>query len=130
MEKNKKNIKECYICGVDAVSLCFECKNYFCEKCYKYVHDKEKNSNHKKEIIDLFVPFDVRCPEHPEHPVALFCVDEKGNYIFNFLILELCCSYCCFKNIHDNHKILELSDLDSLKIKILSWNPRIENLKK
>lgn len=79
MDKKFKQTKECFICGVDAVALCFECKNYFCEKCFKYVHDMEKNSNHKKELIDLFVPIEVRCPEHPEHQVDLFCADEKGN---------------------------------------------------
>ena len=32
-----------------------------------------------------------------------------------FLFIELCCCYCClFKNIHSGHKILEISDEESL----------------
>ena len=78
MEKNK-NIKECDICGVDSTCLCFNCIQYFCESCYKYIHDKQKNSNHKKESIDPYVPIDLKCPEHPIIPITLFCLDEKGN---------------------------------------------------
>ena len=29
--------------------------------------------------------------------------------------LEICCSLCCFKNNHKNHKIIELSDIESLR---------------
>ena len=86
MDKKQKLIKECCICELDAVSLCFECKNYFCEKCYKYVHDKKKNSSHKKEDIDLYVPIDVKCSEHPDHPIFLFCVNEKGNYQYFYFL--------------------------------------------
>ena len=28
--------------------------------------------------------------------------------------IVLCCSYCCFKNLHSNHNIIELSDEESL----------------
>ena len=80
MEKNK-NIKECDICGANATCLCFNCIQYFCESCYKYVHDKQKNSIHKKEQIDPYVPIDLKCPEHPINPLVLFCLDEKGNKV-------------------------------------------------
>ena len=78
MEKNK-NIKECDICGVNATCLCFNCLKYFCESCYKFIHDKQKNCNHKKEQIDPYVPIDLKCPEHPINPITLFCLDDKGN---------------------------------------------------
>ena len=78
MEKNK-NIKECDICKVNATCLCFNCIQYFCESCYKYVHNKQSNSSHKKELIDPYVPIDLKCPEHPIIPITLFCLDEKGN---------------------------------------------------
>ena len=78
MEKKQKQIKECDICGADATCLCFKCINYFCERCYKLIHDLQKNSNHKKEMIDHFVPIDLKCPEHPTIPINLFCLDEKG----------------------------------------------------
>ena len=35
---------------------------------------------------------------------------------FNFIFIkELCCPYCCYKNLHKNHKIIEIFDEDSLK---------------
>ncbi len=71
--------KKCGICKIMATSLCFECNSYFCDQCSKYVHDKEINSKHKKESIDPFVPIDVKCPDHPQHPMYLFCAEEKGN---------------------------------------------------
>ena len=50
----------------------------FCEACFKFVYDKEKNKNHKKEKIDLFIPIETICPEHKGSPMNLFCIDEKG----------------------------------------------------
>ena len=35
--------------------------------------------------------------------------------IFIFYNIELCCSFCPYKNLHLNHKLLEISDLDSLE---------------
>ena len=82
MKKEKSNlIKECEICKSNATSLCFECNNYYCDSCYKFVHDKQVNSNHKKELIDPFVPIDLKCPGHPKNPLSLFCLNEKGKFI-------------------------------------------------
>ena len=85
--KNKDElIKKCEICNTDATCLCFMCKNYFCERCYKLIHDIKNDPKHKKEKIDPYVPIDIKCPQHPDVPMNLFCVDEKGNFIFfNFL---------------------------------------------
>ena len=80
MEKSKY-IKECDICGVNATCLCFKCILYFCESCFKLIHDKQKNSNHKRELIDPYIPIDLKCPEHPINPLVLFCLDEKGNKV-------------------------------------------------
>ena len=80
--KNKfRLIKECEICGKNATCLCFICINYYCDKCYKMNHDNEKNAQHKKEGIDPYVPIDLKCTEHPNVPLNLFCVDEKGKNI-------------------------------------------------
>ena len=76
--EKQKLIKECELCGINATCLCYKCLNYFCELCFKLVHDKQKNSNHKKEKIDSYVPIDLKCPDHPDHPIYLFCIDEKG----------------------------------------------------
>ena len=43
------------------------------------IHNIKENNNHKKEMIDNFVPIDTRCPEHQNVPLNLFCVDDKGN---------------------------------------------------
>ena len=85
MEKKQKLIKECEICNDNATNLCFKCKSYFCEHCYKVIHDLQKNPGHKKEKIDPYVSIDIKCPDHPDNPTNLFCVDEKGN-LFNIKI--------------------------------------------
>ena len=85
IEKKSELIKECEICKTNASCLCFQCNNYYCESCYKFVHDKQANSSHKKESIDPFMPIDIKCPEHPQDRMYLFCADEKGNYIFYFI---------------------------------------------
>ena len=81
MEEKQKNFKNCDLCNSQATTLCFDClyNYYFCDSCYKYIHDKKENSNHKKENIDYILQIDTRCPEHPKIPLNLFCLDEKGN---------------------------------------------------
>ena len=54
MEDKRKNIKVCEICKNDANCLCFQCISYFCDSCYKFVHDKKTNEQHKKENIDSY----------------------------------------------------------------------------
>ena len=78
MKKELKLIKNCEFCGVNATSLCFECLEYFRESCFKWVHEKQLKSTHKKENIDLYVPIDLKCPDHPNNSNNLFCVDDKG----------------------------------------------------
>ena len=88
MEVNQKNFKLCEICkDEEASALCLDCYFYFCDSCYKCVHDKKKNSNHRKEKIDLFVPINTSCPDHERIPMNLFCIDEKGNIIHNINII-------------------------------------------
>ena len=73
-----KLIKLCEICKSNATCLCFKCNSYFCEKCYKIIHQIKKDPEHKKESIDPFVPIDLKCPDHPQDRMSLFCIDEKG----------------------------------------------------
>ena len=90
MEVNQKNFKLCEICkDEEAAALCLDCYFYFCESCYKCVHDKKKNSNHRKEKIDLFVPINTSCPDHERIPMNLFCIDEKGNINHNINIISI-----------------------------------------
>ena len=84
----QKNIKQCEICKArEAITLCFDCYSYFCEACFKYVHDIKQNSNHRKEKIDLFIPIDTKCLEHKGILMNLFCIDEKGNINYNINII-------------------------------------------
>ena len=97
MEKSIKIIKDCHFCGENATSLCFECLEYFCDNCFKIIHSLKKTLNHKKEKIDLYAPIDLKCPEHSNIPINLFCIDEKGNiinynlYNFNRIMLFPMC---------------------------------------
>ena len=84
-EPKSKNIKECEMCDSSATCLCFKCNNYFCESCFKLIHNLKKNLNHKKENIDPFVPIELKCPYHSQNPMNLFCINEKGKFI-NLLI--------------------------------------------
>ena len=80
MEEKQKNFKQCNICKAEeAKSLCFECFSYYCDSCFKCVHEKDINKGHKKGKIDYFVPLDIWCPNHEKNALNLFCVDEKGN---------------------------------------------------
>ena len=87
MENKQKNYKQCDMCKVDeATSLCPQCFSYYCDGCFKQVHEKKENKEHKKEAIDYNVPIDTRCPEHDMVPTNLFCIDEKGK-IYEYLII-------------------------------------------
>ena len=78
MENENNIIKKCDICRSEAKCLCFECNEYFCENCYKLIHELKKDPKHKKENIDLFIPIALKCPEHPKDRINLFCLDDKG----------------------------------------------------
>ena len=79
--------KQCELCGDNAKNLCLKCNSYFCDSCYNFVHEKKKNSQHKKETIDYFVPIDTKCPEHPNIPINLFCIDEKGKKFYKIFFI-------------------------------------------
>ena len=87
MEENQRNEKICDICKSKATLLCLECIcSYYCDNCYKLIHDIKVNSNHKKENVDYFVPIETRCSEHPNVALNLFCLDEKGNNNIIFIL--------------------------------------------
>ena len=55
---------------------------HLCDSCFKYIHDKNINKNHKKEKIDFLIPFPLKCSEHPKDRINLFCLDENGKLYF------------------------------------------------
>ena len=85
MEKEKNKV--CNICELDATCLCFKCNFYLCDKCYKIIHDLKKSQGHKKEIIDPFIYYDLKCSLHDTQQNTLFCLDDKSKKIilYNFL---------------------------------------------
>ena len=79
MEIKQKNFKQCDVCKADeATSLCPQCFSYYCDECYKPVHGRKENKDHKKEAIDYNVPIDTHFPDHSGNNINLFCIDEKG----------------------------------------------------
>ena len=81
MEQDSTYIKSCDICGINSSCICFSCLNYFCDSCFTIIHDKEKNSCHKKEEINPYIPIELKCEKHPKNPLNLFCINEKGTFI-------------------------------------------------
>ena len=85
MEEKQNNFKQCNMCkDAEAVIFCPQCFNYYCDACYKPVHERKKNNGHIKEQIDYFIPIDTICPQHEKNSMNLFCLDEKGNYNFYY----------------------------------------------
>ena len=83
MENTQTNFKQCNICeDTEATSFCPQCFCYYCDDCYKPVHNKKKNKNHKKETIDDNIPIDTWCPDHKKNAISLFCLDEKGKLYY------------------------------------------------
>ena len=77
----------------------------FCERCFKFVHEKKK-VGHNKEKIDPYLPFIFWCTEHQRGYLDLFCIEDE----------ELCCPYCYLQdNLYTNHKVLKVSDDEILK---------------
>ena len=91
MDNIQQDKKLCDICGEIAVNLCFKCAMQLCDSCYKLIHDKNINKNHKKEKIDYLIPFYLKCPDHPKDRLNLFCINENGKIIlyFNYNLIIL-----------------------------------------
>ena len=86
MENKPLNIKICEYCGSNATCLCFECLEYFCEACFKNIHEKKLKSQHKKESIDPYIPLDLKCAKHPNNSNNLFCTNENSNLIYIIIL--------------------------------------------
>jgi len=75
MEENR----ECSSCEEVATIVCFDCRNYFCESCFKDSHKKAKSSKHKNEKISPLLPIEIYCLKHNKNQIISFCLDDKGN---------------------------------------------------
>ena len=74
----KINNKKCEICELEATCLWFKCNFYLCNKCYKIVHDLKQSPGHKKELIDPWIYYDLKCTLHNTQQNTLFCLDDKS----------------------------------------------------
>ena len=80
MDIIQKKMIYCEICQVkEAKFICFQCFSYYCDLCFKMIHEMQANKEHHQEQIDYFVPIELKCPNHPKNIINLFCIDEKGN---------------------------------------------------
>ena len=114
----KKNFISCEFCEENtATCLCFKCNNYFCDKCFKIIHNLKKDEEHKKEVLDNFIPIELKCQKHPPNLNNLFCLDEK----------EICCPICHFRNLHNGHKLFEISDEEALKKENFNVEKEMDN---
>ena len=77
--EDKIEERKCEICKEKATNICFDCSFYLCDSCFKFIHEKKANLEHKKEEIDPFVSIDIKCPEHSKSQLNLFCIEEKCN---------------------------------------------------
>ena len=87
MEKIKDKEKLCELFKDLADKICFDCSFYLCDSCFKFLHEKKANSEHKNENIDSFISIDIKCPIHPEVPINLFCIKEKSK-IYIYIIIK------------------------------------------
>ena len=79
--------KKCEICEENANNLCIKCMSYFCDSCFKFIHEKKNKKDHQKELIDPFVAINMKCPDHPLNPITLFCISEKGK---SYILIVFC----------------------------------------
>ena len=92
MEVKQKNFKQCDMCKAkEATSLCPQCFSYYCDNCFKPVHENEKKKEHKKEKIDYFVIIDTRCPEHDKILIN-FCVITIFEISYSFFSKYFSCN--------------------------------------
>ena len=87
MKKININDKNCELCKELASNICCECCLYLCDSYFLFFHLKKENLFHKKEEIDPFIFIDIKCPEHPNIPMNLFCFKVKSNIYIIYIII-------------------------------------------
>ena len=80
MDVNLNRLKKCDFCMSEASLICFQCKKYYCDKCFKIIHDIKKDMSHEETKINPYLSIDFFCPEHKEYPLELFCLNDKGKF--------------------------------------------------
>lgn len=84
---------------------CRDCKEFFCEQCFNYLHKRKRDNNlHIATIItpdsDLkLLEMEEPCPLHTNKVLEAFCFDHR----------KLCCSFC-FMTEHKKCDIVKSLD--------------------
>ena len=81
MEEKIKAYK-CELCKEKANNICFEGCLYLCQSCFKFLHQKKAILEHKMVEIDPYVSIDIKCSNHPNNKINIFCINEKSKNIF------------------------------------------------
>ena len=122
MENNIKNCTFKEHSNVNAISYCFICRIYMCNKCENYhskMFESHKSINKDKYTKDTFTGY-CKVENHP-YELEYFCKTHK----------QLCCAKCVIKignkndAIHKDCSVCTLEDIKDEKINNLK-----ENIKK
>ena len=128
MENNQKNCSFKDHSTIDAISYCFICRIYMCNKCENFhskMFETHKPINLDKYTKDFFTGY---CKEE-NHPFELeyYCKTHK----------QLCCAKCVIKignkkdAIHKNCNVCTIEDIKDEKINKLNENiKKLEKLSK
>ena len=128
MENNQKYCTFKDHSTINAISYCFICRIYMCNKCENFhskMFESHKSINLEKITKDLFTGY---CKEE-NHPFELeyFCKTHK----------QLCCAKCVIKignkkdAIHKNCQVCSIEDIKEEKINQLNKNiQKLEELSK
>ena len=96
-----EKVKACELCKEQpATVLCAECFKCYCEECNKVIHGIKSLKEHKTEIIPEGVVVNAMCSLHND-ALRVFCVDE----------VKLCCHACKSKELHKDHKVVEVTEI-------------------
>lgn len=100
---SSEKVKACELCREQPpLVLCSECCKCYCDRCNKFIHSIDSMKEHKIEALHEGVNVNAMCPIHNDIPLKMFCVDE----------VKLCCAMCKAKNLHDDHIVVDLSEID------------------
>ena len=104
--------------------FCPDCYMYLCADCDRFVHEKPRNTSHKKIGFSPLPSFALRCPSHPLYPLDMFCLDDFGinrkqplilshfNFVFYLFLfcIELCCTVCRGEGKCNGHNVKRITD--------------------
>ncbi|XP_050704782.1 E3 ubiquitin-protein ligase arc-1-like isoform X2 [Eriocheir sinensis] len=105
----KDQCQEC--CQIKASVLCTTCTSQLCEACFRKIHLPRTMNAHKSEPLPEGGPWTMsRCREHPGEFCSLLCHTCTSANIEKYI-----CTRCHILGLHQQHEVIELAYLNSLK---------------